>query len=347
MKGIIKQWYTLLLNVVRVKEYLQIIFSRASIKTDIVSSYLRVLDNIKEHIDVVIPLCYPMDAVVAGMEYKKKVQKIKLMPYLFDPFVESKTLHRTGWNKQLKKRANIKIEACMINLSAKVFCANHLKLHFSQFNKYENSFVFTEQPLLKKKQAKDCSKDDIVNPKIIATYTGIFELLIRNPEYFLRTMVDVLYSCNSELHLYTYSNCEKLIERYVNGSAGKIINHGFVTKEQADNAIIQSDVLMSVGNIDNTQVPSKIIEYISVCKPIIHFYTADNDEVLKTLNNYPLSICLKQDEALRKENVQKCVSFFMESKFKTIDFSKVEDTYYSSTPKFIADQILNIIDFEE
>lgn len=152
--GIIKKWYTMLLNGVRTKEYLQIVFSRVSIKKNLVRSYLSALDNIKEPIDAVIPLCYPMDAVVAGMEYKRKVQKIKLIPYLFDPFVESHTLHRTEWNKQIKKSAHVKIETSMLELSSKVFCVNQLNLHFSEFNNYENLIVFTEHPLLKKNKLK-------------------------------------------------------------------------------------------------------------------------------------------------------------------------------------------------
>ncbi len=337
------KWYTLLLNGVRAKEYLQVVFSKASIKKNLVRSYLSALGDIKEPITAVIPLCFPMDAVLAGMEYKKKVPEIKLIPYLFDPFVESHTLHRTEWNKKIKKQTHLKIEKKMLENSSKVFCVNQLKSHFYMFGNNEKSIVVTEHPLLKKKQTKECTKDVEIDAKVIVTYTGVFDSLIRNPEYFLRTMKQVFCGLKSELHLYTYGNCGKLIKKYTDESEGKIINHGYVTKEQADNAITQSHVLVSVGNIDNSQVPSKIIEYISACKPIIHFYTADDDVNINILKDYSLSLCLKQDDALFQQNADDFIKFCHKNINSTLDFGEVEKVYYSSTPKFIADQILSVI----
>jgi hypothetical protein len=39
---------------------------------------------------------------------------------------------------------------------------------------------------------------------------------------------------------------------------------------------------------------SKIFEYISCGKPIVHFYTANNDAKLKILKEYPLALCLSK-----------------------------------------------------
>lgn len=148
--GIANKWFNFLLNCVQAKEYLQIIFSRVSLNKALVNAYFNVLDNIKEPLDVIIPFCLPMEAVVAGMEYKKKTPGVKLIPYLFDPFVESHTLHRTIWNKKIKKKANIKIEKSMLELSTKLFCVNHLYPHFATYNSSPGSIISTEHPLLKK-----------------------------------------------------------------------------------------------------------------------------------------------------------------------------------------------------
>jgi hypothetical protein len=107
--GIIKNWYKLLLNGVRAKEFLQVIFSRASIRNNLVNSYLDALNNMEEPIDIIIPMCFPMEAVVAATYYKKKFKFVKLIPYLFDSFVESRKLHRTRFNKIIKRKNNIKI----------------------------------------------------------------------------------------------------------------------------------------------------------------------------------------------------------------------------------------------
>ena len=48
----------------------------------------------------------------------------------------------------------------------------------------------------------------------------------------------------------------------------KIINHGYVDSKIAEAARNSCDFLLSIGNISNNQTPSKIIEYLSISKPI-------------------------------------------------------------------------------
>ena len=345
--GLFNKWYRLLLNGVRVKEYLQVIFSRVSIKRDLVNSYINALQTIKDPIDAVIPLCFPMEAVVAGMEYKRKDNRIKLIPYLFDPFVESHTLHRTSLNRKIKKKANINIEKNMFELSTKIFCMNQLYTHFEQLNFKKELLLFTEHPLIKRKLNMKCDKSDIDQEKIIITYTGVFDYYIRNPEYFLKLMTKKLINYNAELHLYTCGNCGSLIDKYVKEAKGKIINHGYVAKEKADEAITKSSILICVGNIDNSQVPSKIFEYMSVGKPIVLFYSNDNDANIKVLKDYSLCLFLKQDESLSEKNSKEFVEFCNLNKNMSLNFTEVEELYYYASPNFITKQIMNEIDSEE
>lgn len=70
--GIIKKCYMLLLNAVRAKEYLQIVFSRVSLQKAWINAYANALESIENQINVIIPVCFPMEAVVAGMVYMQK-----------------------------------------------------------------------------------------------------------------------------------------------------------------------------------------------------------------------------------------------------------------------------------
>lgn len=338
-----KKWYIFRLNAVRAKAYLQIIFSRVSLNKGWVRSYQQALENIKEPIDVIIPFCCPIEAVVSGIGYKRKYPTIKLIPYLFDPFIDSYTLHRTEWNKRLKRKSNMKIEEEMLSFSDKVFCINHLKQHFIQYKCYLDKLIFTEHPLLKKIY-KDSNQMKVNKAGISLTYTGVFDKIIRNPEYLLRFMVYGLNETDIKLHLYSHGNCADIIEKYTNEAKGHIINHGFVPKEEANYAVNVSDILISVGNVDNLQVPSKIFEYISVGKPIVHLYTVDDDVNIKILKKYPLSLCLKQDKNLLAENTEKFLKFCQNNKGKTLDFSEIEKIYYYATPTFIAEKMMEIID---
>ncbi len=44
--------------------------------------------------------------------------------------------------------------------------------------------------------------------------------------------------------------------------------------------------LLSIGNLNPTQLPSKVIEYISTGKPVVHFAEIENDPVIKIANDF-------------------------------------------------------------
>jgi hypothetical protein len=44
--------------------------------------------------------------------------------------------------------------------------------------------------------------------------------------------------------------------------------------------------LISIGNLNTTQIPSKVIEYISTGKPVIHFCEVENDPVKSIANDF-------------------------------------------------------------
>ena len=44
--------------------------------------------------------------------------------------------------------------------------------------------------------------------------------------------------------------------------------------------------LLSIGNLNIAQLPSKVIEYLSTGKPVVHFAEVDEDPVIKIANDF-------------------------------------------------------------
>ena len=65
--------------------------------------------------------------------------------------------------------------------------------------------------------------------------------------------------------------------------------HSQVSRNEALNLMVSSfHCLVSVGNLNPNQIPSKVIEYIATGKPVIHFAEIDKDPVInisKQFNN--------------------------------------------------------------
>ena len=59
--------------------------------------------------------------------------------------------------------------------------------------------------------------------------------------------------------------------------------------------------LVSIGNLNTTQIPSKVIEYISTGKPVIHFCEVENDPVKNIANEFQNLFIIS--ETSNKENL--------------------------------------------
>ena len=106
-------------------------------------------------------------------------------------------------------------------------------------------------------------------------------------------------------------------------------------------AIINADILISIGNNISRSVPSKLISY---GKPIIHFSSQKKDVCCEYLNKYPLALIIHQNDSL-ETSCKKIVSFLKESKDKRLDSGFVQKIYPLNVPLYsvilITDRIHN------
>ena len=58
--------------------------------------------------------------------------------------------------------------------------------------------------------------------------------------------------------------------------------------------------LLSIGNLNTTQMPSKVIEYISTGKPVIHVSEIENDPVKNIAKNFN-NLFILSEETSKKD----------------------------------------------
>ena len=97
--------------------------------------------------------------------------------------------------------------------------------------------------------------------------------------------------------------------------------------------------LISIGNKDFPYVPSKIFEYMSTGKPIIHFYHNDDDSCLGYLQRYR-NACLI-DLRNPSQHCAKIIRDFLHVSRKKMTWSEIEGLFPMNEAKFTKQLIMN------
>lgn len=338
---IFKTLYKARLLNLRIIGAIKILFSKYSLQKDLINEYIKALAKI-ENIDLIVPTCYPFESVIASQKFKNLYNnKVNIKPILFDKFSDSPTLHRGKINKKIKFRNNLDLEERMIIDSEKVYIVDSWIQHIANyFEKYKDKILYIEHPLIVDSYNKE---DRDVNDKYIdIVYTGVLDKKVRPPQMTLNILSEVIKKENDiKIHFYILGNCGEIVDKYSRKHRNNIINQGQVASDKALKIICQSDILLSIGNTDVSLIPSKIFEYMSSGKPIIHFYNSEEDRIIDMLSKYELALCLKQIDKPDEEYINTIIRFIRYAKGKEKIFDDVLKEFIEATPKFIANKIIN------
>ncbi|WP_151035640.1 glycosyltransferase [Bacillus wiedmannii] len=332
--------YKVLNSLTKVVNFASFLLRKDSVNRELVNNFYSAIKKCDaiEKVDVIIPVCFPFEGLVAAYEFKRKNSGVSLIPYLFDPFTDNETLHRFSWIKSLRYRKHKELEEDIYKHSDRVFVINHILKSplFNENNSIQDKLVVTEHPVLIKPQyfANEEGKTNLIN----LTYTGALYKNIRKPNYLMELLKIINQNLNYKMNMYSFGDGQEILEGYKKEFQDKLVLHGKVSFNEAQKAISNADILISIGNTIKNQTPSKVFEYLSFGKPIIHIYSNDDDLVVDTLKKYPLSLCLKEDMNCVVENAQKLLEFCKIYTGKEFSFEQCSEIYYDATPEYIANQ---------
>jgi hypothetical protein len=116
---------------------------------------------------------------------------------------------------------------------------------------------------------------------------------------------------------------------------------GFIPREQMIIEEQSSDILLSMGNANTDFIPSKIFEYISIGKKILHFYNYDRDSAVPYYSLYPNSCCINVKDDYTN-NIKK-IRNFISSPCVELSFEDIKKLYEKNTPKYTVDLITDFV----
>jgi hypothetical protein len=317
---------------VRVKSYSQTLHALITPVVDrkLVENYLKAMDSLKHGFDMIIAMFYPYETVVAAKRYKEKHPNVILVSYELDSAGDG--VSNGSFLDRIKAYSYERsMERSYRFFDKIVIMSNHRNFWDMCHSKHERKRRVVDIPMLTDKT--EVSKSNKQNETYSAIYSGLLDIKYRNPQ-FLLNLLDLLNEEKNELilHFYSKGNCQDQIDEKSTKSE-YIYSHGYVNKAVLEEAIMGADFLINIGNINSNSLPSKLVDYISYGKPIIHLSSQDRDPCIGFLKHYSLALILKETDGINA-CLEALKHFIDNYDGKHIDYSVLSKSYPMNTPKY-------------
>tara|TARA_B100001173_G_scaffold11503_1_gene9807 strand:- start:2028 stop:3248 length:1221 start_codon:yes stop_codon:yes gene_type:complete len=151
-------------------------------------------------------------------------------------------------------------------------------------------------------------------------YFGVLTKGVRSPSQVLK----FFQQTDFVLHWYTNSDSKEMIKQNkIDFNRNKLFD--MVTRNEALEKMVTSlHCLLSIGNLNPAQLPSKIIEYISTGKPVLHFVEIKDDPVLEIAKEFSNLIVIDKNSNITEVEQQLNNVFINIEKF---DINKFNENY--------------------
>ena len=149
-------------------------------------------------------------------------------------------------------------------------------------------------------------------------YFGVLTKGVRSP----RQVLKFLQQTDFELHWYTNSDSREMIKQNkIDFNRNKFFD--MVTRNEALEKMVTSlHCLLSIGNLNPAQLPSKVIEYISTGKPVLHFVEIKDDPVLEISKEFSNLIVIDKNSNITEVEQQLNNAFINVEKFNIKKFNE-------------------------
>ena len=119
---------------------------------------------------------------------------------------------------------------------------------------------------------------------------------------------------------------------------------GQIPFAQAQEEIAKADVLINLGNRENSQLPSKIFEIFSSGKPVLNLAKRPDDVSLPYFERYPLACTVLEREGTDLRVCARVRAFLHKNAGRQLPFAQAEALFHENTPEAVAQALLDAAD---
>jgi len=266
--------------------------------------------------DHIISVSLPFSSHVAAYIINKSKKKNWIID-VGDPFsLKTDALEN---NKYIFNKLNIYFENKFYKLANQIIFTHSdvAQEHIRKF-KINQSKVLIGNPIssINEQILLNSKNYDYSSVPLVIGYFGILTDGVRTPKSTLKYFDNTNFIFN----WYTNIDSKKMINQFNFNKA----NHRFfelVGREEALNKMTTTcHCLLSIGNLNSSQLPSKVIEYLATGKPILHFAEIESDPIIKIAEKFQNLIIVTKNTDLDELNDKIHEAFYNIEKFNTEDF---------------------------
>ena len=253
-----------------------------------------------EKIDRIISVGLPFTAHLIGQGLKAIKPNMHWHMDIQDPFCYSKEFWVNNFDKYADKNINAERSAFEHCDSASVTNPVAKEKYVELFPEQTHKLTLVP-PLFAMPKIDEANKDSYYDMQLYAgrthlTYAGSFYTGVRSIEPFLKFLS---YMLDKEPHLIDLfqfhflgqldAGTMKLINEYPKVRRWYVL-HGFKNRTQTMAALHQTDLVMNFGNSTDYHLPSKVVDYLYLNKPLVNFISTEKDSTKAFFSDKSLSV---------------------------------------------------------
>lgn len=286
----------------------------------------------EQHFDAILASTGPFEAMNAAAMQSGVARKYL---YMMDP--PDLLCGRPGTpyrNRRLRK---------ILNSFDRVFTTKYAHSAFAEQGFSDLRCQFTELgfPMMEPHSPQPLPEHiTMPHDKVNLLFCGTMNTTIRSPAYYLKLAEHL----DERFRLYFVGwGCDTLTENSAFHTRAEVIALPQQPYSTALSMLHHADVLIIIGNQLRVHLPSKVLEYMSFCKPIVNFYKFEDCPSLDYTRRYPFCLDISEQEPLTPEVVSAFQDFCLSNRGKTVDYNFVSNEFFEFRPDYIANVISNLI----
>lgn len=263
--------------------------------------------RINNNYDIIISVSLPFTSHLCAYILKKRIHADWYMD-IGDPFTLK--INSPENNKIIYSFLNKIYERKFYKIASKIIFTHKevAELHENKFN-IDKSKIVIGYPIasVNEQNLNIASNYNYKVTPIKIGYFGAFTKSVREPNNYINNIVNPFFE-DVEHKWYINQESKKYFASIKKTSLHKFID--IVQRKEALKIMVNEiHILLSIGNLNKYQMPSKVIEYLSLGKPVLHYAEIEDDPIYnfeKLFNNLKIidSKTTKNEIEIYIENIK-------------------------------------------